>query len=368
MPATSEARIAANRANSLHSTGPKTPSGKSNSRRNGLKHGMTGAGIVMTQEDATEVSIRTEGLIAELDPKSIMGKVLVGQIATLSVRMERGASHEEEAIASRVRHATETFDHNRIDAVEYLFNSIADDPRGNLIVLRRLPEGVDRLIEGWARLREVLTRGEVPIFWGDPHQALLANLVGLRAEEAKGTRDESLSMAVRSHCTNLTDSEWKSLDGRAKRLWARDRLLERIDQEIATLKQHRQTLNLKAVELDRLGAAKLAFFDTSRDGALARRYEADARRGFFKAWKEFQQVEAEVEAVEQATSMPVQEPESVVVAPPLASSCAAPSPTPREPKPAPRKKLALPIEGDFSVARGLDGRTVSIGKAAGDPR
>ena len=368
MSATSEARILTCRQNAGRSCGPKTTLGKSNSRRNGLKHGMTGAGVVLNQEDATEVSLRTEALMAELDPKSIMGKVLVGQIATLSVRMERGASHAEEALASRVRHAAETFDHDRIDAAEYLFNTIADDPRGNLIELRRMPEGVDRLIEGWTRLRDVLMLGEFPSFWGDAQQALFANLVGLRAEEAKGTRDEALSLAARARPSNLTDPEWLSLEIRPSRLWARERLVERIDQEIAALKQHRQTLNLKAVELDRLGAAKLAFFDTSRDGALARRYEADARRGFFKAWKEFQQVEAEFEAAEQTTSVPVQEPEPIAVTPPLASSCATPSPTPREPKPAPRKVPAVPVEGDFSVARGLDGRVVSIGKAAGDPR
>jgi hypothetical protein len=329
---------------------------------------MTGAGIVLTKEDASEVDVRTEGLMAELGPKSILGKVLVGQIATLSVRMERGASREEEALASRVRHAPQTFDHDRIDAVEYLFNTIADDPRGNLIELRRLPEGVDRLIEGWVRLREVLTRGEIPFFWGEPHQAMLIQLTGLRPDEAKGTRDEALSLAVRDHPPHLADPEWRSLETRPKRVWARDRLIERIDREIAALKQHRETFNLEAIELDRLGAAKLAFFDTSRAGALTRRYEADARRGFFKAWKEFQQVEAQVETVEQATPTPVEEPEPAAIDPPLASSCAPSSPSPREPKPAPRNVPAKPIESDFNVEKWLESQTASMARSVDGPR
>ena len=52
---TSEARILANQANSKLSTGPKTPEGKEKSRANALKHGMTGAGVVLPNEDRDEV-------------------------------------------------------------------------------------------------------------------------------------------------------------------------------------------------------------------------------------------------------------------------------------------------------------------------
>jgi len=43
----SDARIAANRANALKSTGPRTAEGKERSRCNALKHGMTGAGVAL---------------------------------------------------------------------------------------------------------------------------------------------------------------------------------------------------------------------------------------------------------------------------------------------------------------------------------
>ena len=36
-------RAEINRGNAKHSTGPKTDGGKNNSRRNALKHGLTGA-------------------------------------------------------------------------------------------------------------------------------------------------------------------------------------------------------------------------------------------------------------------------------------------------------------------------------------
>jgi hypothetical protein len=53
MPATSEARIQANRQNALRSTGPKTEAGKERSRQNGLKHGLTGSGVVVAENEAS---------------------------------------------------------------------------------------------------------------------------------------------------------------------------------------------------------------------------------------------------------------------------------------------------------------------------
>ncbi len=360
MPATSEARINANRLNGLKSKGPTTAEGKSISRRNGLKHGLTGAGVVLAEEDASEVEVRAGALMAELDPKSTLGKVLVGQIATLSVRMERGARQEEEALASRVRHAAETFDHDRVDLVEFLFNTIADDPRGNLIELRRSPEGVDRLIEAWGAVRSVLMQ-PIRLYWNTSLYAKALHLMGLRIEQAPGSRFDFLWEGLRGERTFISDPEWVALDRTARRDWARDRVVEQIDVEIASLKKHRETFDLEAIELDRLGAADLALFDSSSKASLARRYEADARRGFFKALKEFRQAEAEAADRPETLSSTVQEPAQVEK--PLGSSCASPSPTPREPKPTQGEVPNRSADRFDGAARGLDGRVLAIGKA-----
>jgi hypothetical protein len=89
---TSEARILANRANSLKSTGP-SPEGRRISARNSLKHGMAGRGVVLPDSDAAEVERRNQALQAELAPATEMGVVLVHRLAMLSVRMEKGARH-----------------------------------------------------------------------------------------------------------------------------------------------------------------------------------------------------------------------------------------------------------------------------------
>ena len=80
MPA-SEARINANRQNSLKSTGPKTSEGKERSRQNGLKHGMTGQGVVVAQaqEDRLlqtnrhillEVQVQAHNCLGNEEPKT----------------------------------------------------------------------------------------------------------------------------------------------------------------------------------------------------------------------------------------------------------------------------------------------------------
>ena len=357
---TSEARINSNRLNALKSTGPKTPEGKENSRRNGLKHGLTGAGIVVAEEDAPEVDRRAGALMAELDPKSTLGKVLVGQIATLSVRMERGAKREEEALAGRVRHATESFDHGRVDGVEYLFDALADDPRRCVRLLRRSTEGVDRLLEAWSELGDLLTRSEISEGWDTAHQSTAAHLLGLREDQARGSLVDRLSMAVRGE-GSLADPSWVALDDRARRDYARDRLVDLIAAEIAGLEDHRESLDLEAIALDREGAADLALFDDSPEAARARRYEAEARRGFFKALEQLRQAEAEAaeRAARQAESMPRER----LVYREVASSCGRPSPAPREPEPAPVEAAARSAWVGDGSSRGLDGRVLAVGRA-----
>ena len=109
MTATSAARIAANRANALKSKGPTTAGGKEQSRRNALKHGMTGAGVVLPNEDAAEVERRFAAFQSELQPSGEVGEALVRRAAVCSVRMDRGVAQETAALSERVRQAEADF-------------------------------------------------------------------------------------------------------------------------------------------------------------------------------------------------------------------------------------------------------------------
>jgi hypothetical protein len=106
---TSEARILANQANAKLSTGPKTPEGKAISRTNSFKHGLTGAGIVLSNEDAVEVDRKFAAYQEELRPSGELGRDLARRVAVCSVRMDRGVSQETAALSERVRQAEADF-------------------------------------------------------------------------------------------------------------------------------------------------------------------------------------------------------------------------------------------------------------------
>ncbi len=106
---TSEARMIANRNNAAHSTGPRTEEGKAVSRANALKHGLTGAGVVIPEADAAEVEVRSADIARELNATGTTGLALARRAAVNSVRMERGVDQEFAAIAGRVRRAEADF-------------------------------------------------------------------------------------------------------------------------------------------------------------------------------------------------------------------------------------------------------------------
>jgi hypothetical protein len=105
----SAARTSANRRNAELSTGPRTPEGKERSRQNALKHGLTGEGVVLPNEDLAEVERRLAAFQDELKPSGEVGRALVLRAAVLSVRLDRSVSQETAALSERVRQAEADF-------------------------------------------------------------------------------------------------------------------------------------------------------------------------------------------------------------------------------------------------------------------
>ena len=330
----SEARLTANRLNGCRSKGPLSPESKQISSRNSLKHGLTGKGIVTPQGDAEEIQRRVEALTADMKPTTQAGEILLVQIAISSVRTERAFEQECAAIARNVRHAADDFDEARIEAAETLFEALGEDPRNNLRKLRKSPEGVDRLIDAWSDLRADLTIDPKPV-WTAAHLEQAANMTGLKTEHARGSRLGALSRGFWGDFAALDDGGDDDLDEEFRRGWAKAMLFERIDAEIAGLTAHRETLDFERIELDRAEAGLRAQFDSSKQATLARRYESEAHRLFYKALKEFRKIEAEATAKPEPVLTPP--PAPIVgsfreIPPPLARELArafpeAPSPT-----------------------------------------
>ena len=290
MPA-SEARIRANQINAQKSTGPRTQEGKERSRRNSLKHGLTGEGIVLPSDDVAAVTRRFEALETELAPSNEMGLVLVQRIALLSVRLERSARQESATLGEKVRNAVGEFDDRRLAEVEKLIDWIASEPAKNARRLRRTPEGVDRLIKAWRDVAKDLDHPDLR-HWGYGQWQRIENLKGRRPEDFPTSREGALCKAIWGDGTLLETGEVDGLDDPARRLWARERLHERIAAEIEALRLEREDFDAEALELDRTGARDRVLFDPSKEATLARKYEAATERGLYRALKELRQVEA----------------------------------------------------------------------------
>jgi hypothetical protein len=328
---------------------------------------MTGAGVVIHEDDVAEVERRNDALQAELAPKSSMGQILVRQMAVLSVRMERGATQESAAIAERIRHAEDDFDEARVARAEQLFDGIADGPRTALRKLRKMPEGVERLISAWDELRADLTREARPA-WTASHMEKAANLTGVRVEDARGSRIGALSRATWGDFEALSDRDGGHLEEDARKAWARARLVERIDEAVAELEGHYETLDFEGIELDRAGAADVALFDPSREAALAGRYESEARREFFKSLKELRRVESEAAERPAAAEGPKPAPAPEAA---LGSFREEAASALREPAPAghvaPRMPFRAlrpdspPLQGGFRGADGVVDMTIGLG-------
>ncbi len=145
----SPARLASNRANALRSTGPRTPEGKERSRGNAFKHGMAGEGIALPTEDQAEVARVFDQLREELAPVGEVAESLVRRVALLTIRLDRCVMHDSAATSKRVRSAGLDFDEARHDEVDRLMAGLADDPATAVRKLRRMPEGVDRMVAAW---------------------------------------------------------------------------------------------------------------------------------------------------------------------------------------------------------------------------
>jgi len=324
----SEARVSANRANALRSTGPRTAEGKERSRCNAFKHGMTGEGVALPAEDSAEIERRFAGFEADYRPSTEAGRALVRRAAMLSIRVERCAVHEAAAISARVRAAEGDFDEAREAEVDRLFEAIGENPGPAVRRLLRTPEGVDRMLDTWADLRDDLTLGDGSR-WDAEHGAMAVHLTGRKVGGFGVARVEALSRAVGGDFSLLGAEDGGKLDPGGRRDWARRALASLIDSAAGKLRAHRETLDFEAIAADRVGAASRALFDPSKEATLARKYETAAEREMHRALGEMKAVEAEAaDRAEMATAW----------ASPLGSfSPGAPSrsiPTPPMPAPA----------------------------------
>jgi hypothetical protein len=82
-------RAATNRANSQHSTGPRTEPGKQRSSRNALRHGLTAQTAVLPNEDPATYQRHIQQFLDEYQPATATETQLVHEIANTAWRLNR---------------------------------------------------------------------------------------------------------------------------------------------------------------------------------------------------------------------------------------------------------------------------------------
>jgi hypothetical protein len=82
-------RAAVNRANALHSTGPRTSEGKQRSARNAIRHGLTARTAVLPSEDPAAFELHCRQFFDEHNPKTQTETQLVQELADTSWRLNR---------------------------------------------------------------------------------------------------------------------------------------------------------------------------------------------------------------------------------------------------------------------------------------
>jgi len=95
---TSDARMAANRANALLSTGPRTGEGKLRSSQNAVKHGFTSRHITILPEDQPLFDDLLAHYTAELQPEGILELDFFHQLVRASWDMRRASLLESSLV------------------------------------------------------------------------------------------------------------------------------------------------------------------------------------------------------------------------------------------------------------------------------
>ena len=286
----SPAQLEANRKNAALSKGPKTAEGKQRSRGNALKHGMTGAGVVVSDEDAGEVATLAGELEVEMKPSGKLGRILVHRVAVMAVRLDKCARYDEVATAKRVRDAEIDWDETRQAEVEALAATIDTTPAASVRGLKRTRAGIDRLIRIGLLLRGVLDQtASEP--WQAAHRERVNHLLGFADDEAVLSPADGPARAILGDFSGLPNG-WSGIDADERKRRARVQVVALIDAEAEALEALANDLD-ESEAIDRAEAPERALFDSSKQGHLTRKYEAAAERTLFRALREFRQVEEE---------------------------------------------------------------------------
>ncbi len=148
----SDRRLAANRANALKSTGPRTPAGKARSRLNALKHGVCSDSPVLPSECAATFATFRHELECNLRPRNPIQLTLFQRIVNLTWKLRRIQEAENHLFEIEAAKVPAGEDGAPPDPCRILAHRFSDDPHNAFILLNRYEQSMHR------ELRQLITR------------------------------------------------------------------------------------------------------------------------------------------------------------------------------------------------------------------
>ena len=174
--ATPSARIQANRLNAMRSTGPRSTEGKARSRRNSLKHGLTGEGVVLPPDVEAQTALRIKAWTESLAPRGPVELDLIKVAATSMTRVELCWQEESAAQRRAVARAEIAWDADRLDEAAQLMLQLPKQPQRIVYALGRTASGVRQMRESWQELSLRLDdTGE----WSESQLQMALDLLGV---------------------------------------------------------------------------------------------------------------------------------------------------------------------------------------------
>jgi hypothetical protein len=301
--ACSPEQLAANRRNSLKSTGPRSPEGKARCRGNATKHGLTGAGLALPVEDQAQVEDRFKSLGEDLALADERDRLLGQRVALLSLRLDRCARYEAAALTELIRTAQDDYDDERRRQVEDAIKRLPEEPMTSVRRLARSPEGLDWMIGAWEELgRDLSQLGH----WQFTHVVRGEQLLGRRKDEPCSSRINALAAAMNGDFRLMDPVGVKyptdPMILQARKQAAKDDLLALIHGEVDKLRALRAALPWEDLARSRAEAPLRRLFDPSHEAILLRRYETAAAREMHKILEQFDRPAAEPEPEKPAST------------------------------------------------------------------
>src|SRR5262249_22149230 len=157
MTLTAEQRAEISRRNGRQSKGPVSPTGKSRSRANSLRHGLRAEVLPLPNEDPQKVAAREQAWNDYYRPQSPAAQHLVTECVRATFLADRAHASHAAAPSKQAREAPAEWDAQERNVVTSLTALLPSDPAEAVRLLKQSAAGCRWLIDRWEHLADALT-------------------------------------------------------------------------------------------------------------------------------------------------------------------------------------------------------------------